>query len=67
MADREGDLDDEDGDVVDLENEEHYDQHGNRITTAYVEAAADALERGDVEIDETSIVYPRRDRNPRSW
>lgn len=48
MADREEGIDDTD--VVDLDNEERYDEEDQRITTAYVEAAADALQRGDYEI-----------------
>lgn len=56
-SDEQRDVDDE---VVDLEAEEHYDQQGRRITTAEVEAAADALERGDYEV--TGVIYPRRGR-----
>ena len=47
-----------DGEFVDLDHEAVYDQYGRRITEADVEAAADAAERGEVDMD--AAVYPRR-------
>ena len=47
-----------DGESIDLDHEAVYDQYGRRITEADAEAAADAAERGDVDMD--AAVYPRR-------
>lgn len=45
-----------DQEFVDLDQEAVYDQYGRRITEADVEAAADAAERGDVDM--AAAVYP---------
>lgn len=47
-----------DQEFVDLDQEVVYDQYGRRITEADAEAAADAAERGDVDMD--AAVYPGR-------
>ena len=44
---------------VDLDHEALHDQQGRRITDTEVSRSAEALEDGDVEVDETSVIYPR--------
>lgn len=47
---------------VDLASETVSDQQGRRITTEQANQASQALEDGDVTVDEADIVYPRRGR-----
>ncbi len=44
---------------LDLDAEPVYDLAGRRITESAAEADADAIEAGDVEVDETRVLYPR--------
>jgi hypothetical protein len=50
------------GAEVDLEREVRHDSHGHRLTEADVNDAAAAIEHAELEIDESSVVYPRRGR-----
>lgn len=44
---------------IDLDAEPVHDRAGRRITESEAEALADAIEAGEVEVDETNVVYPR--------
>lgn len=48
--------------TVDLGREVRRDAQGNRLTEADANTAADAIERDDLAIDESRVIYPRRGR-----
>lgn len=47
---------------IDLDGQIRYDKHGRRLSEADANAAAAAIEHGEVEIDDSRVVYPRRTR-----
>lgn len=47
---------------VDLDHDVRHDTRGNRITETDANAAANAIERDELAIDESRVVYPRRGR-----
>lgn len=51
-------------DRVDLRADVVMDAAGHRISAGDADRAASAAERGDLEIDESGIVYPRRVGRP---
>lgn len=59
MNDTDTDTDTED---VDLTRETVSDQQGQRITADEADQASQALETGNIAVDEATIVYPRRGR-----
>ncbi len=47
---------------VDLDHEVRHDTRGNRITETDANDTANAIERNELAIDESRVVYPRRGR-----